>query len=163
MARTSSEWQAHTAPAAYGLSRSNVSTKGVAIFVILLLITQMIPGIVIANGLFPLYNNLHLINTVPGLIFADASHGIPFCILLLRAFMQNIPHSLMEAGALAGMDVRVACPPEHRPDRLIEFGAQVIAEYERLDSASLPAGTNRLEEAVSDAREAEAMSSTSHV
>ncbi len=80
----------------------------IIIFVILLLITQMIPGIVIANGLFPLYNSLGLVNTIPGLILADASHGIPFCILLIRAFMQNIPHSLLEAARIDGAnEVRV--------------------------------------------------------
>jgi len=96
------------APAAYGLSRTNIGTRSIAVFVILLLITQMIPGIVIANGLYPLYNSLGLLNTVPGLILADASHGIPFCILLIRAFMQNIPHSLLEAARIDGAnEVRV--------------------------------------------------------
>ena len=90
-------------PAAYGLSRINISTTGVAaILVIALLVTQMIPGIVIANGLFPLYNNVGLVNTIPGLILADASHGIAFCILLMRAFMQNIPQSLLEAARIDG-------------------------------------------------------------
>jgi ornithine carbamoyltransferase len=37
-------------------------------------------------------------------------------------------HSLMEAGALSHMDVRVACPPQLAPDPLIEFGASVMAE-----------------------------------
>jgi ornithine carbamoyltransferase len=37
-------------------------------------------------------------------------------------------HSLMEAGALAEMDVRIACPPERRPSRLVEVGAATIAE-----------------------------------
>lgn len=91
-----------SAPAAYGLSRNNVSVRVVAIGIVILLITQMIPGIVIANGLFPLYNNLGLVNTIPGLILADASHGIPFCILLIRAFMQNIPQSLLEAARIDG-------------------------------------------------------------
>ena len=36
-------------------------------------------------------------------------------------------HSLMEAGALARMDVRVACPPELPPDPLVAFGASVVA------------------------------------
>jgi ornithine carbamoyltransferase len=40
----------------------------------------------------------------------------------------SIAHSLMEAGALAGMDVRIGCPPAYRPDRLIEYGARVVAE-----------------------------------
>jgi ornithine carbamoyltransferase len=37
-------------------------------------------------------------------------------------------HSLMEAGALAAMNIRIACPPAHRPAPLIEFGARVFAE-----------------------------------
>jgi ornithine carbamoyltransferase len=37
-------------------------------------------------------------------------------------------HSLMEAGALSHMDVRVACPSQLAPDPLIEFGASVMAE-----------------------------------
>jgi ornithine carbamoyltransferase len=39
-----------------------------------------------------------------------------------------IAHSLVEAGALAGMDVRVACPPSHAPDSLILEAARIIAE-----------------------------------
>jgi ornithine carbamoyltransferase len=31
----------------------------------------------------------------------------------------NVAHSLMEAGALAGMNIRVACPPGYEPDRAI--------------------------------------------
>jgi ornithine carbamoyltransferase len=40
----------------------------------------------------------------------------------------SIAHSLMEAGALAEMEIRVACPPAYRPDELIEFGARVLAD-----------------------------------
>ena len=40
----------------------------------------------------------------------------------------SVCHSLMEAGALAGMDVRVACPPQLQPDPLVAFGATVMAE-----------------------------------
>lgn len=90
------------APAAYGLSRAGIRIPGTNIFLVILVITQMIPGIVIANGLFPLYNNLGLVNSYVGLILADASHGIPFCILLMRAFMANIPSSLMEAARIDG-------------------------------------------------------------
>ncbi len=31
----------------------------------------------------------------------------------------NVAHSLMQAGALAGMDIRVACPPGYEPDAAI--------------------------------------------
>jgi ornithine carbamoyltransferase len=40
----------------------------------------------------------------------------------------NVAHSLMEAGALAGMDIRVACPPGFEPDPAITAatGARVV-------------------------------------
>jgi ornithine carbamoyltransferase len=51
---------------------------------------------------------------------------------LIVAFLGDgatpVAHSLMEAGALAGMQVRVATPPADRPDALIAFGAGVVAE-----------------------------------
>ncbi|WP_432523489.1 carbohydrate ABC transporter permease [Kineococcus sp. SYSU DK006] len=90
------------APAAYGLSRTSIKLPGGGLVMTLLVITQMIPGIVIANGLFSLYNDLGLINSYLGLILADASLGIPFCILLMRSFMVNIPASLVEAAKIDG-------------------------------------------------------------
>ncbi|MEJ5867018.1 carbohydrate ABC transporter permease [Pseudokineococcus sp. 5B2Z-1] len=90
------------APAAYGLSRSSVRLPGGALVVIALVITQMIPGIVIANGLFSLYNGLGLVNSYLGLVLADASLGVPFCVLLMRSFMANIPTSLVEAAKIDG-------------------------------------------------------------
>jgi multiple sugar transport system permease protein len=89
-----------SAPAAYGLSQTRL--RGGAVFAVGLLITQMIPGIVIANGLYSLYSDLGLINSRIGLVLADASLGIPFSILLIRAFMLNIPRSLIEAAYVDG-------------------------------------------------------------
>jgi ornithine carbamoyltransferase len=43
----------------------------------------------------------------------DASHGVV--------------HSLMEAGALAEMEVRIACPPAYAPSRLVQVGAETFA------------------------------------
>ncbi|WP_369052787.1 carbohydrate ABC transporter permease [Kineococcus terrestris] len=91
-----------SAPAAYGLSRTSLKLPGGTVFLTVLLITQMIPGIVIANGLFSFYSELGLVNTVTGLVLADASLGVPFCILLLRSFMANIPASLLEAARIDG-------------------------------------------------------------
>ncbi|HEX6020706.1 MAG TPA: ornithine carbamoyltransferase [Solirubrobacter sp.] len=52
---------------------------------------------------------------------------------LAIAFVGNgsdpIAHSLIEGGALAGMDVRVACPPTHRPDTMTCGGADAIAAF----------------------------------
>ena len=69
---------------------------------LVILISQMIPGIVVANALYSAYSNLGLLNSVPGLILADSTSGIPFAMLILRAFMLTIPASLMEAAQVDG-------------------------------------------------------------
>lgn len=88
------------APAAYALAQFRYRWINIALLVIL--IAQMIPGIVIANALYTAYNDLGLLNTVWGLILADASHSIPFAILVLRAFMMNVHPSIVEAARVDG-------------------------------------------------------------
>ena len=44
----------------------------------LILITQMIPGIVIANALYTVYESIGLLDSIPGLIFANATAAVPF-------------------------------------------------------------------------------------
>jgi multiple sugar transport system permease protein len=88
------------APAAYALAQFRFRWINVALLAIL--VSQMIPGIVIANALYAAYNDLGLLNSIPGLILADATHAIPFAILILRAFMIGIPPSLVEAARVDG-------------------------------------------------------------
>lgn len=87
-------------PAAYGLARFRM--RGMTAFVVVLLITQMIPTIVIANALYTLFNDLGLLNSYIGLILADSAAQIPFAVLLIRAFMTSIPQSLVEAALVDG-------------------------------------------------------------
>jgi multiple sugar transport system permease protein len=87
-------------PAAYGLARFKM--RGMTTFVFVLLITQMIPAIVIANALYTLFNSWGLLNSYVGLILADSAAQIPFAIILIRAFMNAIPSSLVEAALVDG-------------------------------------------------------------
>ena len=87
-------------PAAYGLARFRM--RGTRVFLLVLLITQMIPAIVIANALYTLFNNVGLLNSYIGLILADSAVQVPFAILLMRAFMESIPPSLVEAALVDG-------------------------------------------------------------
>jgi multiple sugar transport system permease protein len=88
------------APAAYGLAKFKLPFgRGV---MLALLISQMIPGIVIANSLYTVYVKLGLLNSILGLVLADSSAAIPFAILILCAFMQSIPSSLVEAARVDG-------------------------------------------------------------
>ena len=88
------------APAAYALAQFRFRWVNIALLAIL--ISQMIPGIVIANALYAAYNDIGLLNSIPGLILADATHAIPFVILIMRAFMIAIPSSIVEAARVDG-------------------------------------------------------------
>jgi multiple sugar transport system permease protein len=88
------------APAAYALAHFRVRGAGIVLFGIL--ISQMIPGIVVANALYSAYNDLGLLNSIPGLILADSSHGIPFAILIMRAFLGSLPSEVIEAARVDG-------------------------------------------------------------
>lgn len=87
-------------PAAYALAQLRI--RGGAVFLFAILLSQMIPGIVVANALYSAYVKLHLLNSIPGLILADATAGVPFSIIILRAFMQAIPSSVIEAAWVDG-------------------------------------------------------------
>lgn len=88
------------APAAYALAYFRV--RGANVVLLVILISQMIPGIVVANALYSAYSNLGLLNSVWGLILADSTLGIPFAMLILRAFMVTLPRSIMEAALVDG-------------------------------------------------------------
>jgi len=87
-------------PAAYALARLKV--RGGPVFVFVLLIVQMIPGIVMANALYTVFGNLGLIDNYFGLVLADTTATLPFAILVLRAFMISIPRELTEASRMDG-------------------------------------------------------------
>ena len=88
------------APAAYALAQFRV--RGTSVVLLLVLISQMVPNIVVANALYGAYSNLGLVNSVWGLIVADSSLGVPFAMLVLHAFMRSIPPSVIEAAQLDG-------------------------------------------------------------
>lgn len=88
------------APAAYALAQLRV--RGTSVVLLLVLISQMVPNIVVANALYGAYSNLGLVNSLWGLIVADSSLGVPFAMLVLHAFMRSIPPSVIEAAQLDG-------------------------------------------------------------
>lgn len=101
------------APAAYGLAHFGL--RGGRTIVFGTLITQMVPGIVVANALYSAYARLGLVNSHLGLVLADASLGLPFAIVLLRAFMVSIPTEVVEAAMVDGANrftafVRIVLP-----------------------------------------------------
>jgi multiple sugar transport system permease protein len=87
-------------PAAYALAKLKI--RGVKYILLGILITQMIPGVVIANALYNFYVKIHLLNTIPGIILAGSTLGVPFSILLMTSYMQNLQKEIIEAAAIDG-------------------------------------------------------------
>ena len=88
------------APCAYALVVFRM--RWTTLFVLGLLLAQMIPHVVMANALYAIYARLGLLNSYGGLILADSTMGIPFAILILRAFMVSLPRTLVEAALCDG-------------------------------------------------------------
>ncbi|MDF2560273.1 MAG: carbohydrate transporter permease [Microbacterium sp.] len=88
------------APAAFGLAR--LRSRFVDVVLITLFIAQIVPGIVLANSLYTMFNSVGLVNTYFGLMLANASGTLPFAILLLRSFMREIAKETLEAARLDG-------------------------------------------------------------
>lgn len=87
-------------PAAYALALFR--WRGTGAVVLVLLITQMVPTVVMATPLFLLFNDLGLLNSLVGLVIADSALGVPFAVIVLRAFMGGIPVELREAALIDG-------------------------------------------------------------
>ncbi|MHC1772328.1 MAG: carbohydrate ABC transporter permease [Flexilinea sp.] len=87
-------------PAAYGLARFRF--KGNRIFILLFLITQMLPSTLVLTSLYIMFSKMHLLNNYLAPILADATLGIPFSVIILRTYFISIPKELDEAAKLDG-------------------------------------------------------------
>ncbi|GAE95266.1 maltose/maltodextrin ABC transporter [Gracilibacillus boraciitolerans JCM 21714] len=87
-------------PASYGIGRYRF--KGRSLFLLIFLLTQMLPASVILTPLFIIFNNLGLLNTQIAVILADATIGIPFSILVLMNFFASIPKELEDSARIDG-------------------------------------------------------------
>lgn len=88
------------APAAFGLSR--LRSRLVDATLVCVLITQMIPGIVLANAFYSMFSGAGLLNTHIALVLADSTMAVPFAILILRSFMLALDPEVLEAAMLDG-------------------------------------------------------------
>lgn len=92
--------------AAYALSRFNFKSKNA--FALGVASTQMFPGIAFLIPYFILftlvnkYLGIRLINTYQGMILTYTSFAIPFCILMLRSFLDSVPREIDEQARIDG-------------------------------------------------------------
>jgi multiple sugar transport system permease protein len=87
-------------PASYGLARFRM--KGSRVFILLFLITQMLPVTLTLTPLYLIYNRLGMIDTYFAPILSDATIGIPFVILTLRPYFLGLPKELEDSAKIDG-------------------------------------------------------------
>ncbi|MDD3337530.1 MAG: carbohydrate ABC transporter permease [Lachnospiraceae bacterium] len=100
-------------PAAYGLARYKV--KGMKVFIMVFLVTQMLPASLVLTPLFLIFSKAHLLNSYLAPILSTATISIPFIVLMLRPSFLNMPRELEDAAKIDGCNAvsaffRVAIP-----------------------------------------------------
>lgn len=86
--------------AAYGFARWTF--KGKTVLLVLILGTQMIPGMASLVPLFSILQSLQLLDTYLGLILVFAAQTVPLNIWILKGFFEAIPDEVMDAASVDG-------------------------------------------------------------
>ncbi|UQZ36387.1 carbohydrate ABC transporter permease [Paenibacillus sp. PK3_47] len=77
-------------------------TRGLAVAVGFLLASMLIPDVVTARPLYDFLRSVHLYDTYTGLIILYISGILPFTILILQNYLNDIPVSIEESAAIDG-------------------------------------------------------------
>lgn len=87
--------------AGYALSRY-ARFKGVKLFGVAMLLSQMIPGVLLLIPLYLVMKNLSLINTYASLILAYTTFTVPLCTFMMKGFFDSVPYEMEESAEIDG-------------------------------------------------------------
>lgn len=87
-------------PAAYALAR--MKFKGSNVFLGFVIISQMFAPVVLLIGIYKVLMNLHLTNSLIGLIFINAAFNQAFAVWLLRGTFMSISSEMEQAAMIDG-------------------------------------------------------------
>lgn len=93
-------------PAAYGLAKFKV--KGAKVFMMIFLVTQMLPASLVLTPLFLIFSKLGILNTYLAPILSTATISIPFIVLMLRPGFLSIPDELEDSAKIDGCNALTA-------------------------------------------------------
>lgn len=87
-------------PAAYALSRSTFRLREPVGYGIL--IFRMLPLVVMLAPLYLLLMDVHLLDTVGGLVVGFTTFGLPFAVWMMKGFIDAVPIEIEEAARVDG-------------------------------------------------------------
>ncbi len=93
-------------PAAYGLARFRM--RGKKLFILIFLVTQMLPVALLLTPMFLVYKNLKLLDTLWAPILSDATISVPFVVLILRTYFLALPKELEDSAKIDGCNTFTA-------------------------------------------------------
>ena len=85
-----------------GYALSHFAWRGRSVFGFVLLATQMLPEALLVIPIFVVFRRAGLIDTLPGLVLADAAFIVPVGVWILKSFMDTIPREIREAALIDG-------------------------------------------------------------
>ncbi|MGB6181851.1 MAG: carbohydrate ABC transporter permease [Rhodococcus sp. (in: high G+C Gram-positive bacteria)] len=87
---------------ATGYALARFKFRGRIPLVIALLCSQFVPGAMLLIPLFEIFREMHLIDSLAGLIVADTVFQLPLAAMLMAGFIAQIPVELEEAAMVDG-------------------------------------------------------------
>lgn len=88
--------------AGYALSRY-VRFKGIKLFGVAMLLSQMIPGVLLLIPLYLIMKEVSLINTYASLFLAYTTFTVPLCTFMMKGFFDTVPMEIEESAEIDGM------------------------------------------------------------
>ena len=85
-----------------GYAFAKLKFKGKEFFYYMIIFNLLIPTAIILLPMFTLINKIHLVNTLPALIFPYFQGFAPMGLIICRNYFEDLPDELMEAGKLDG-------------------------------------------------------------
>ena len=89
-------------PAAYGLARFPWPRDWSRSISFWILSNRMLPPIVTIIPLFLMLREVHLLNSLTGLMLVDVAFNLPFVVWMMRGFVEELPREIEEAAMLDG-------------------------------------------------------------
>src|SRR5699024_6412102 len=87
---------------AAAFSFARFKSRGLKLAVAFLLVSMLIPDVVTARPLYDFLKMVNLYDTYTGLIILYVSSILPFSILILQGFLNDIPESIEESAYIDG-------------------------------------------------------------
>lgn len=87
----------------YAIARYKFKGKGFSYLI--LLISQMFPGVVLMIPLFVVFKNMGIVNSPYSLILTYTTVRIPFCMIMMSGFVAGVSPALEEAAQIDGCSI----------------------------------------------------------